>query len=442
MCKRHDNTNRSSEFICLRCLSKNQVGDKMRRPNMREKDHVKNLFCLCTKLQMRTKNLEVRWCDDFEERMEYAKKIKPRYYDENNELLLEWQTENIYRKVRLINMCYKIEVQNKNAEKLNKKLDELNAPQFLRDYLNELESKNGALNYLVAIKDFLQWLIESNIIKKESICEIEVSDFNDLRPQNISSYLRYKETNGMSPTTTETRKNIIKSFIKNVYSYRECLLRELYNSMEDFSKQIKYKGISSKNNLTQKLPTKDQLNDMEEKIMWKKDECVRNRNIAIFRVLRGTGIRESELAGLDLSDLHLDENNEYINLGDISYIMVLPKGYQRETEKRPVYLTGSALKALKEWLEYRNTLDNIVDKEAVFVNKNGTRTTERNIKQIFENYGNGITPHMMRHYYASVMNQNGNLAFVQQQLGHSSVNTTVNNYANGAVGMKTVLENM
>ena len=339
-------------------------------------------------------------------------------------------------------MCYKIEVQNKNAEKLNRKLDELNAPQFLRGYLNELESKSGALNYLVAIKDFLQWLIESNIINKKSISEIEVSDFSDLRPQNISSYLRYKETNGMSPTTTETRKNIIKSFIKNVYSYRECLLRELYNSMEDFSKQIKYKGISSKNNLKQKLPTENQLNDMEEKIMWKKDECVRNRNIAIFRVLRGTGIRESELAGLDLSDLHLDENNEYIDLDDMSHIMVLPKGYQRETEKRPVYLTGSALKALREWLEYRNTLDNIVDKEAVFVNKNGTRTTERNIKQIFENYGNGITPHMMRHYYASIMNRNGNLAFVQQQLGHSSVNTTVNNYANGAVGMKTVLENM
>ena len=176
--------------------------------------------------------------------------------------------------------------------------------------------------------------------------------------------------------------------------------------------------------------------------MWKKDECVRNRNIAIFRVLRGTGIRESELAGLDLSDLHLDENSECIDLNDMSHIMVLPKGYQRETEKRPVYLTGSALKALREWLEYRNTLNNIVDKEAVFVNKNGTRTTERNIKQIFENYGNGITPHMMRHYYASIMNRNGNLAFVQQQLGHSSVNTTVNNYANGAVGMKEKLMEM
>lgn len=331
-------------------------------------------------------------------------------------------------------MCYKIEVQNKNAEKLNRKLDELNAPQFLRDYLNELESKNGALNYLVAIKDFLQWLIESNIINKKSISEIEVSDFSDLRPQNISSYLRYKETNGMSPTTTETRKNIIKSFIQDIYSYRECLLREVYNNIEDFYKMIKYKGIPSGNNLTKKLPTEKQLNDMEEKIMWKKDIPVRNRNIAIFRVLRGTGIRESELAGLDLSDLHLDE--------EMPYITILGKGVYREMQNRTVYLSGSALKAIKEWLEYRSTLDNIVDTEAVFINKNGTRTTERNIKQIFENYGNGITPHMMRHYYASVMNQNGNLAFVQQQLGHSSVNTTVNNYANGAVGMKTVLENM
>lgn len=331
-------------------------------------------------------------------------------------------------------MCYKIEVQNKNAEKLNRKLDELNAPQFLRDYLNELESKNGALNYLVAIKDFLQWLIESNIIKKKSISGIEVSDFSDLRPQNVSLYLRYKEVNGMSPTTMETRKNIIKSFIKNVYSYRKCLLRELYNSMEDFSKQIKYKGIPSGNNLTKKLPTEKQLNDMEEKIMWKKDIPVRNRNIAIFRVLRGTGIRESELAGLDLSDLHLDE--------EMPYITILGKGVYREMQNRTVYLSGSALKAIREWLEYRNTLDNIVDKEAVFVNKNGTRTTERNIKQIFENYGNGITPHMMRHYYASIINRNGNLAFVQQQLGHSSVNTTVNNYANGAVGMKEKLMEM
>lgn len=326
-------------------------------------------------------------------------------------------------------MCYKIEVQNKNAEKLNRKLDELNLPIYMRKYFTvKIESKAGALNYLGVIVDLLNWFIEDKMINKERISDIEPSDFTDIMAEDITLYLKTKEQNGMSPTTLETRKHIISSFWDYMSRVKGTEIKD------GFFKDVTYKGIPSGNNLTKKLPTEKQLNDMEEKIMWKKDVPVRNRNIAIFRVLRGTGIRESELAGLDLSDLHLDE--------EMPYITILGKGVYREMQNRTVYLSGSALKALTEWLEYRSTLDNIVNMEAVFVNKNGTRTTERNIKQIFENYGNGITPHMMRHYYASVMNQNGNLAFVQQQLGHSSVNTTVNNYANGAVGMKDVLNNM
>ena len=323
-------------------------------------------------------------------------------------------------------MCYKIEVQNKNAEKLNRKLDELNLPIYMRKYFTvKIESKAGALNYLGVIVDLLNWFIENKMINRERISDIEPSDFTDIMAEDITLYLKTKEQNGMSPTTLETRKHIISSFWDYMSRVKGTEIKD------GFFKDVTYKGIPSGNNLTKKLPTEKQLNDMEEKIMWKKDIPVRNRNIAIFRVLRGTGIRESELAGLDLSDLHLDE--------EMPYITILGKGVYREMQNRTVYLSGSAL---KEWLEYRNTLDNIVDKEAVFVNKNGTRTTERNIKQIFENYGNDITPHMMRHYYASIMNRNGNLAFVQQQLGHSSVNTTVNNYANGAVGMKEKLMEM
>ena len=326
-------------------------------------------------------------------------------------------------------MCYKIEVQNRNTEKLNRKLDELNLPIYMRKYFTvKIESKAGALNYLGVIVDLLNWFIKEKIIDKTNISDIEPSDFTDIMAEDITLYLKTKEQNGMSPTTLETRKHIISSFWDYMSRVKGTEIKD------KFFKDVTYKGIPSGNNLTKKLPTEKQLNDMEEKIMWKKDIPVRNRNIAIFRVLRGTGIRESELAGLDLTDLHLDE--------EMPYITILGKGVYREMQNRTVYLSGSALKALSEWLEYRNTLDNIVDTEAVFVNKNGTRTTERNIKQIFENYGNGITPHMMRHYYASIMNRNGNLAFVQQQLGHSSVNTTVNNYANGAVGMREKLMEM
>lgn len=326
-------------------------------------------------------------------------------------------------------MCYKTKIQNKNAEKLNRKLDELNLPIYMRKYFTvKIESKAGALNYLGVIVDLLNWFIKEKLIDKTNISDIEPSDFTDIMAEDITLYLKTKEQNGMSPTTLETRKHIISSFWDYMSRVKGTEIKD------KFFKDVTYKGIPSGNNLTKKLPTEKQLNDMEEKIMWKKDIPVRNRNIAIFRVLRGTGIRESELAGLDLSDLHLDE--------EMPYITILGKGVYREMQNRTVYLSGTALKALKEWLEYRNTLDNIVDTEAVFVNKNGTRTTERNIKQIFENYGNGITPHMMRHYYASIMNRNGNLAFVQQQLGHSSVNTTVNNYANGAIGMREKLMEM
>lgn len=326
-------------------------------------------------------------------------------------------------------MCYKIEVQNKNAKKLNRKLDELNLPIYMRKYFTvKIESKAGALNYLGIIVDLLNWFIKEKLIDKTNISDIEPSDFTDIMAEDITLYLKTKEQNGMSPTTLETRKHIISSFWDYMSRVKGTEIKD------GFFKDVTYKGIPSGNNLTKKLPTEKQLNDMEEKIMWKKDIPVRNRNIAIFRMLRGIGIRESELAGLDLSDLHLDE--------EMPYITILGKGVYREMQNRMVYLSGSALKAIREWLEYRSTLDNIVDTEAVFVNKNGTRTTERNIKQIFENYGNGITPHMMRHYYASIMNRNGNLAFVQQQLGHSSVNTTVNNYANGAVGMREKLMEM
>ena len=108
-----------------------------------------------------------------------------------------------------------------------------------------------------------------------------------------------------------------------------------------------------------------------------------------------------------------------------------------------VYLTGDAASAIKEWLEYRNGLENIVDESAVFVNKNGNRLSEYNIQSIFKTYGNKqITPHMIRHYYATVMAKETDVVFVQQQLGHKSTCTTINNYASGNYKMKDKLMNM
>ena len=325
-------------------------------------------------------------------------------------------------------MCYKNEIQRKNEEKLQRKFDEDSVPGFIQKYFINIESKAGAINYWIAIKNLLLWLMEKGLIVQESIADITPDDFYEIEAEDITLYLQTKERAGMSPTTLETRKNIFSSFWRYLKRTKKCPVQE--NIIADVS----YKGISSNNNLIKKLPSEEQLRAMEEKIIKKKDSFVRVRNLIVLRVLKGTGIRVSELAGLEMSDLYLDE--------EMPYIKIIGKGKYRTQEARIVYLTGDATNAIKEWLEFRNSAENIVDYNAVFLNKNGKRFTEDNVKAVFKTYGNGISPHMIRHWFATVMAGTGNIAFAQQQLGHTSANTTINNYANGSYGMKNILKNM
>ena len=85
---RDGNVKRASRFICLRCLEENCVGQGIQRPNTKEIDHIKDISCLCVKMKYETKNLEVRWCDDFRECMERAQEIQGRYYDSNGNQIM------------------------------------------------------------------------------------------------------------------------------------------------------------------------------------------------------------------------------------------------------------------------------------------------------------------------------------------------------------------
>lgn len=95
-CK-NGNAKKSSRFICLRCLKENCVGQGILRPNTKEKDHIKNLRCLCVHMEYKTKNLEVRWCDDFKERMNKAKEIRHKFYDDDGKYIGEYDNECMER---------------------------------------------------------------------------------------------------------------------------------------------------------------------------------------------------------------------------------------------------------------------------------------------------------------------------------------------------------
>ena len=271
--------------------------------------------------------------------------------------------------------------------------------------------------------------MEKKIIKKSALSDIEAEDFYEVESEDITMYLRNKEQSGMSPTTLETRKNIFSSFWKYLQRSNKCPVKQ--NIIES----VVYKGISSNNNLVKKLPSDEQLKAMEEKIANKNDDILRVRNLTILRLLKGSGIRESELVGLELKDLFLDE--------EIPYIKIVGKGKYREIEARDVLLTNDAKVALKEWLEERQNISGIDSTHAVFITKKCKRMLESEIGKMFRSASEGeVTPHMMRHYYGTVAAKVGGVAFAQQQLGHTSMTTTINNYANGGYGMKDILANM
>ena len=326
-------------------------------------------------------------------------------------------------------MCYKIEIQKKNEEKLQRKFDEENISLFIQKYFINIESKAGAINYWVAIRDLLLWLMEKKIIKKSVLSDVEPEDFYDVESEDITMYLRYKEQSGMSPTTLETRKNIFSSFWKYLQRSNKCPVEQ--NIIESVS----YKGISSNNNLVKKLPSDEQIKKMEEKIASKNDDFLRIRNLTVLRLLKGSGLRESELVGLELKDLFLDE--------EIPYIKIVGKGKYREIEARDVLLTNDAKESLIEWLEERNKVEGLEGISALFITKKLKRMTESDVRRLFEHAsGKTVTPHMMRHFYGTVAAKVGGVAFAQQQLGHTSMSTTINNYANGSYGMKDILASM
>lgn len=329
-------------------------------------------------------------------------------------------------------MCYKIEVQKKNEEKLQRKFDEENIHPLIRIYFLDIESKLGAINYWVAIKDLILWLMETKIINKASLSDVVLEDFCNVESRDIARYLRHKEKNcGISPTTLETRKNIFSSFWNYLVDTEKCSVSKNIVA----SRNMKYKGISSSNNLVKKLPSEEQIKAMEEKLTKKNDDFLRIRNLAVFRLLKGSGLRESELVGLELDDLFLDE--------DIPYVKIVGKGKYREIESRDVLLTNDAKEAVAEWLKERSKITGIEDIKAVFITKKLKRMTESDVRKMFKAASNSeITPHMMRHYYATIAAKVGGVAFAQQNLGHTSVNTTINNYANGSYGMKEILAKM
>jgi integrase/recombinase XerC len=138
------------------------------------------------------------------------------------------------------------------------------------------------------------------------------------------------------------------------------------------------------------------------------------RDIAILELLYGCGMRVSELAGLDLEDIDFTER----------WLRVRGKG----RKERQIPVPAKAASALEQYLTVRTT---VPGESAVFLNRRGSRLTDRSVRTLVKFYArlvagdSSVHPHSLRHAYAThLLSDGADLRAIQELLGHASLSTT------------------
>jgi integrase/recombinase XerC len=146
------------------------------------------------------------------------------------------------------------------------------------------------------------------------------------------------------------------------------------------------------------------------------DDALQARDRAMFELFYSSGLRLSELSGLDLNDLDLQSGEAQVT------------GKGRKTRIVPV--GRQAMAAIAAWLTQRLPLVR-ENTPALFISQRGTRLTPRSIQLRLDRWalqaglGQHVHPHMLRHAFAThVLQSSGDLRAVQEMLGHASISTT------------------
>ena len=162
--------------------------------------------------------------------------------------------------------------------------------------------------------------------------------------------------------------------------------------------------------------TLDEIDSMIAQLDMSKAESHRNR--AIIEMLYGSGLRVSELVNLRLSDIYRQEG----------FMRITGKG----SKQRLVPISPVADQWLQYWLEDRSKLDIKPEySDIVFLNRYGRQLTRAMIFTIIKTLAReadihkNISPHTLRHSFATHLLQNGaDLRIIQQLLGHEDITTT------------------
>ena len=254
-------------------------------------------------------------------------------------------------------------------------------------------SNNTLQSYKRDLKQFSEYIEEKGI------------KYNKVTENDIKEYLEYlAKEEEKKPSTISRTIASIRAF----YQYEVKNKKTMQNPTENIQSP----------KIEKRTPCILTSQEVELLLEQPKDIDLKGtRDKAMLEFAYATGMRVTEIISLDIGDVNLEEGT--VNCKSGSRTRLIPLGKM-------------SLNALKEYIEdARNVLVKTDKETALFVNLNGRRLTRQGFWKIIKfyqeqaNITKDITPHTLRHSFATHLLQNGaDLKSIQMMLGHSDISST------------------
>ena len=306
-------------------------------------------------------------------------------------------------------------------------------PYYVKDFFIGVEPRTSALtrlNYAYDLRIFYDFLAKK-VFTDKAVIDVTLSDLDKLQPSDFEyylSYLNHYEINGKPERCTETGKarklSTLRAFFK--YFFNRNLLSANTPTKVSMPKIHEKEIIRLESN-----DKKDEIGDMLYTVesgngLTKKQAAFHKitgvRDTAIITLFLGTGIRISELVGLNVTDVDFNTNS----------FIVTRKGGNRTI----LYFNNDVANALKDYMLLRQNKIEEIESPALFLSLQNKRISARQVQELVKKYAQivsplkKITPHKLRSTFGTnLYRQTGDIYVVADCLGHKDVNTTKKHYA-------------
>lgn len=299
-----------------------------------------------------------------------------------------------------------------------KKIDPKECPQFLNEFFTyqrvvKIKAERTLESYYIDLRLFLRYvkLIKGKadpktVWKDITISDIPIEDIKDISKLDILNYLSYVATERKNTAKTRHRK------LASLKVFYNCLYRDLNLIPADPTKDVDYPKMHE--HLPKFLTLDDSIKLLEN---MSNSDPYYYRDYCIITLFINCGMRLSELVGLNMQDVNLDERT----------MRLLGKG----NKERIIHVNDACASALVQYISERQPSQS--EPNALFLSKRGTRITNRRVQQIVDNAlrdshldNQGYSTHKLRHTAATLMYQYGNVdtLILKEILGHKSISTT------------------